>query len=78
MKSQSHQIPAAKLRCLTHLTAQVAKAICWSFTFAMLFRYAMLQSHIDNVDYSYLQRSLLTGENDDDVKDVLKKLRILD
>ena len=78
MKKLKYQIPAAKLRSLTHLTAQTANETRWSSTYHMIRRYDEIRDHLPALNLPEINELLLDEDDELMVATLLKKLRGLD
>lgn len=62
MRNLRYQIPAAKLRRVAHLTAQIDTETRWSSTFALVKRLLEMKEHVATLDLPELTELLLNEE----------------
>lgn len=74
MKKLNYQIPAAKLRHLTHLTVQKENKTRWSSTYKMVERYIAINLHVESFNILEITELLLDEDENAVIKSLLKKL----
>lgn len=78
MKRLRYQIPAAKLRRLTHLTALTANKTRWSSTYMMVKRYFYIKEHIKAIYIPDVKELLLDDDEELVITTFMKKLHDLE